>query len=93
MTPPPEVSDPDLDGDIMVTLDRFNPREFYQEGVKEEGGASNWLCLLSAKAASADGAVHIPVTSCGMGETRSQALRHAACNLIDNLIALGYPVQ
>lgn len=95
MSPPREVVDPDLDDGIMIMLTRFKPCIQYKEGLEEEGGASNWLCLVSTRAEgySADSVLNVPVTACGMGETKSQALRSASFNLIDNLNALGYHVQ
>ncbi len=76
----------------MVTVTHFNPRVLYQEGVVEESCATNWLCLVSTDV-SADSVLEVPVTACGMGETQSQALRAATCNLIESLNALGYSMQ
>ena len=46
-----------------------------------------WLCLVSAENSSVCSGV--PVTACGVGESKSQAKREAACKLIDNLNQLG----
>ena len=85
--PPPEVVDPDLDGDIQLCLASYHPCYQTQQG--EEG----WLCMVSASGASADSVLQVPVTACGIGGSEGQAKRAAACNLMQNLIALRYPVN
>ena len=80
-TPPAEVVDPEMDGDIERLLTPYRPCFEYKLGV------SGCLCLVSTTQGCTP-----PVAAHGMGENESQARRDAAVHLMDNLVAMDYKV-
>ena len=80
-TPPAEVVDPEMDGDIERLLTPYRPCFECKLGV------SGCLCLVSTTQGCT-----LPVAAHGMGDNESQARRDAAVHLMDNLVAMDYKV-